>query len=270
MKHEENDEIFYGPCTPEGMYLHGKLNHPDYAYYSETYYDYFMQAARVTVPGDRFIKKNGGMRAFMCPECYGMIFKYVEYEDKTTLGDDSKDAPRIECSTYREFFIEECPECGAKFVNLVELDFMMGNIISLLNRKGYKTLFCCEGHVKGLEDHGHYESERHQPYITFDPSIDIVDECMHDLPLSWSLDIRYTAVWGAVSIISYFTRESDEYLYDLLDWVESLPKISPRQIKSDAEVCKSRLWQFQHNKATFEVVNYPVTRLSESIKSEIL
>lgn len=32
--------------------------------------------------------------------------------------------------------------------NVFEVDDLMGETISILNRKGYHTLYCCSGHVK--------------------------------------------------------------------------------------------------------------------------
>lgn len=38
--------------------------------------------------------------------------------------------------------------------NVFEVDDLMGETISILNKKGYHTLYCCSGHVK---DHRLYE-----------------------------------------------------------------------------------------------------------------
>ena len=51
------------------------------------------------------------------------------------------------------------------------IDEMIQEIIPLLNKLGYKTVFSCEGHIM-LNEEGKVE-EKHSPYIAFDKSIEI-------------------------------------------------------------------------------------------------
>jgi len=51
------------------------------------------------------------------------------------------------------------------------IDEMIQEIIPILNKLGYKTVFSCEGHIV-LNEKGDVE-ERHIPYIAFDKSVEI-------------------------------------------------------------------------------------------------
>ena len=101
---------------------------------------------------------------FMCPECYEIVdvrkvnnvidFEYYDLPDFMTdfhLGEDVEnvsynvDLPliNIHCT---------CKHCNNK-VSLIELDEGIVDMISNLNKKGYDTIFSCEGHIINEENY---------------------------------------------------------------------------------------------------------------------
>lgn len=92
----------------------------------------------------------------------------------------------------------------------VDIDNLMLPIIQILNRKGYKTLFCCSGHV------GDFESST---YIKFDDSVDLPY-----IPDMFKYS-SYTTIKKFIisKNITKKKQEIDDNIRDLLMWVISLP-----------------------------------------------
>lgn len=97
---------------------------------------------------------------YMCPNCYSISEKPVEHicEEHKFINHSSR---------------------GKRNKYEIELDANIAPAISQLNRKGYKTNFCCEGHFDSTH-----------AYIGFDPSVvnkDNIQELLSNLP-SWEID----------------------------------------------------------------------------------
>ena len=115
-----------------------------------------------------------------------------------------------------------CPKSGC-MGPVEEIDELMLPIIIMLNKKGYRTDFCCSGHlVNDL-------TERNSAYISF---VDLPPEIkMPALPRPWYWDIK--------SIIRCDNYKNDNpytlYNYWLNDlivlmvWVEQLEDISEKE-----------------------------------------
>lgn len=115
---------------------------------------------------------TSGTIAFMCPICYNIIYINGKYDYKVTV-------PFIDEFNFDTIFNFKCP-CCENIVKGIELDPNIAKDISRLNKKGYITKFCCEGHISKKEDRGSSD-----PYIFFENGIKISEDI---LPKSWYID----------------------------------------------------------------------------------
>ena len=60
-------------------------------------------------------------------------------------------------------------ECNCKNKKIIKIDNFLVDIIAKLNRSGYKTKYCCEGHVEIFEETK--EIDMDTPYILFKYSL---------------------------------------------------------------------------------------------------
>lgn len=117
--------------------------------------------------------------------------------------------------------------------NFVEIDENILNVIIALNKKGYATKFCCEGHID-YDDSG-IETGITAPYIAFEDGIHLPS-----IPEDWELDITTELMNDDYKLIngnweSIYAMEAayatDFYsakfnaLINLYDWVKDLPDI---------------------------------------------
>lgn len=173
-----------------------------------------------------FKNREVGKIQLMCPNCFHLypvevdndiqiLVKRVysndlsENESEISIGIDP--FAIISYSTYK------CAECGDKHfdVKLIPLDYNIAPTISILNKKGYYTMFCCESH----------EGEP-TAYIYFS-DIFIMDEVIrvekYKLPDTWYIDEEdYND--GMFIIRSKRTFYPDN-IRDIELWATSLPDI---------------------------------------------
>lgn len=118
-----------------------------------------------------------------------------------------------------------------------ECDDLIAPIITILNKKGFTTEFCCEGHWEWT-DTEHISSMLDVPYITF-----VVGFHLPNIPDGWHIDVSTTMTdeddnviegyWESIQARKLLEAENEmlfnaykiEALYNLLKWAESLPNI---------------------------------------------
>lgn len=110
----------------------------------------------------------------------------------------------------------ECPFCHVKY-SIVELDPDIAVAISILNRKGYKTNFCCQGHSIG-----------NNAYIAFENDSNIVNY-LHLLPDTWYFDledVKWSMIENNIVIRSDYIDEYNhaEAMDDIARFAEMLPE----------------------------------------------
>lgn len=123
-----------------------------------------------------FYYEEKGERGCMCPKCHEITYitvanNYKCYKDSDELQPPSR---MIHC------------KCGKTFINnsFEMLDPNIAEVISLLNKAGYTTEFCCEGH--GLNE----ANEVSVPYIYFIKNFDGELQAK-DLPENWIIEETY-------------------------------------------------------------------------------
>lgn len=96
---------------------------------------------------------------FMCPNCYEIIAIKRKDDYQPTVNDlltefDFGEDPHLhdfEMTLSLSNIKYNC-NCGER-VELIELDEGMANIVSILNKKHYKTISSCEGHITNEENY---------------------------------------------------------------------------------------------------------------------
>lgn len=145
------------------------------------------------VNNGKIVKVIDGTLGFVCPTCGEISFipTYLKYE--TDVNHESEEA-------IFPVFRVKCLHCEEKFNTIADYDPNIVYILYDLNRKGYKTVYSCEGHVDscGIS----------LPYISF------ADKTICDTiapPTGW--------VWtnDSKKVLTLYYDMSDEAQYKILD-----------------------------------------------------
>lgn len=121
-------------------------------------------------------KRYIGKLALMCPHCYEICMIDMDRKLKYNVKDDCK------ITTFTKFF-GKCKHCH-KFADYIEIDGNIAKTIKILNRKGYFTKFCCEGHDKVKRKNDKVSLA----YIYFDNGLKYLEFIIKVLPDSWYID----------------------------------------------------------------------------------
>ena len=154
-----------------------------------------------------------GHSGFFCKKCFHPIIVRLNIEYDS------------ECDNDLHFWVENrysfaCPECGT--INRVnyEIDPNITPTIALLNKKGYKTEFCCEGHYT--------EEGMDNAYIYFAKSVSPDILINNPLPYPWFRDteIQKDVDCSKELIIRCYTNiyKTDKRMAIIYKWAEGLPE----------------------------------------------
>lgn len=121
---------------------------------------------------DRYI----GNVALMCPYCYEIHMININKKIKYRIKNNNKIFASMK-------FNGICKYCH-NHTDFVEIDGNIGKTIKSLNRKGYITKFCCEGHDK-VENKN---DRMYRAYIYFDNGTTYLEYIRKFLPDSWYID----------------------------------------------------------------------------------
>lgn len=161
------------------------------------------------VYGEGIESNMNGTLALMCSNCYGLTYIDIEYNIKIKsklYGHNvsiSRD-PKISIT---------CKNCHW-YGDAILLDPNIAETISILNKKGYKTKYCCEGHSGEKYQYDGKDYYVDTGYIKFEKGICIDPD---SLPESWYLVLNDM-------IIKSKKDHSITYLNDIYEWAKSLPE----------------------------------------------
>ena len=184
-----------------------------------------------------------GIGAFMCPYCYNTNYCMISYNINFTkvIIPLSKDNFKSDETTRYSSIIPqisygiECEECSGIFSAYDIIDPNIAPIISILNKKGYKTKFCCEGHntdtyanIENPENKIEYnESEAYIVFINDDYITSKIKSSV--IPDPWFLDLdRFDDGSCCISCNHHDNEYLDYRLSTIKAWAESLDDISKR------------------------------------------
>lgn len=156
-----------------------------------------------------------GYIGLMCPYCFYSVKVRVSNRLESIIKHDAEgdDAPVVDVFIPVSYRVFECPSCKREYVHMIDIDVNIVDIISILNKKGYRTKYCCEGH--GIDD---------KPYIYF--TSNAILKHLDTLPLSWFHDRKEINKGDFINksvIIRSEYYKSGEHLFELKEWAESLP-----------------------------------------------
>ena len=167
---------------------------------------------------NHYYTKYDGYVGFMCPKCFSV--NYFE-ADFTVSGQKSTfNRKGIDYYMFPTFHIK-CSRCNEKFITQAWLDPNIAFVIGLLNKKGYETKYCCEGHREDeifLCDTSRNKKIKTAPYIMFrkEATIDFIKATVL-LPSPWFIK------GNSVRCKPKDADKDGNYLEILLNWVVKLP-----------------------------------------------
>lgn len=161
-------------------------------------------------------KNKGEVKSKLCPRCYSKIYRISKLGK--TLEDKEKCISYINEQTY----VNGCACCGYVGPTL-DIDVKLESVISMLNKRGYRTLNCCQGHIN---NHGHVVST---PYIMFSPDIvhneKELKEFEDSLPESWYIDNDPYIIQPGIIIRGDMIYHKN-YINDIILWASYIFKTS--------------------------------------------
>jgi hypothetical protein len=184
----------------------------------------------VNKKGDYYVRTKDnydGYVALMCPECFHVVYKKVSSSSVTQI----KTKELLSCPddydygmySHTSFYTCECEFCKES-QSLIQLDPNIAKAISILNLKGYKTKFCCEGHPA-------QENVPDVAYIYFSDWI-LMSKFIDDLPFGWYLDMETYRNEHEFIIRAEYQPYMD-YIYELEMWAKSIPYATEEEATRD-------------------------------------
>ena len=157
-----------------------------------------------------------GFLSLMCPHCFNIVTRQVDYDISSSVEaiqhvDGRSQTPDLHLFFSKNYKMTKCPKCKSKYVDMIELDPNISKAISLLNKKGYFTSYCCEGH-------GRYDTG----YVVFTNKYQVLEH-LNTLPITWCLDYNDIKQQKSKLIIRTEYCNKAEAMVDLLDWANGLP-----------------------------------------------
>lgn len=168
---------------------------------------------------EKYFKKVGykseesyqGTVKVMCPNCFSLFECIIKSKNSTLINQEKSDI-FIYYNCKPQYIIDECV-CGAISNYGIELDYNIADIISELNKKGFYTRYCCEGHLSGSI----------KPYIMFQEKK--IMEYYNILPFSWDINLSFLKYNNKIVFESdYYNKE--EALKDIKEFVDLLPNLN--------------------------------------------
>ena len=109
-----------------------------------------------------------------------------------------------------DFYRKKCENCGNEYFDPIQLDYNIAETISLLNKAGYKTKYCCEGHGKSDTT----------AYIMFDGSR--IMKHLNTLPITWEIDLDSVKTKYCNVVIRSEACNYEEAIMDIYDWASNI------------------------------------------------
>ena len=110
----------------------------------------------------------------LCPICFSEVKPYISLECwwDDVLGKNPQDLLDMpcKCKISIEDFSKRC----------IEIDELISKPISMLNKKGYRTRFCCSGHLRG----------KGTGYVMFDKYYEAIDKRVMDSEMFKCLNVE--------------------------------------------------------------------------------
>lgn len=166
-------------------------------------------------------EKLSGHIALMCPHCFNVIIRKVSIKTKVMIEQDIPAAenniarPELWVALSESYVADSCWFCGKDDIELIDLDPNISVVISIFNKKGFKTKFSCEGHGKD------------ESYIFFENDEILTHFNIVPLPTSWFVDeASYRDNIGC--IIRAKSSQYEKALKDIENFANALPNLNEK------------------------------------------
>lgn len=172
----------------------------------------------------QFHAESPSINDLVCSNCWNVVHSKLSidgpdiYTQFQFINDIQASANRWQCP--------HCKQAGS----LIMIDSGISDIICTLNRKNYKTAYCCEGHLsKNLYNIN--------PYIKFKRDYSCIIRA-HRIPNGWTyyapvvIDDNGQCTGETVSMLEWPWLLEKPTWGSLLEWVESLPVVSHENVRA--------------------------------------
>lgn len=165
--------------------------------------------------------------AIMCGKCFGIY--EAEYTTVQISSLYSKESPLFLSINNNPIHIEQCKYCNQRYPISIELDINIAQSISIFNKKGYSTKFCCESHNNGDQGYIYFKNNKILDYIDYLPDswyLDLTDikEPIFDLEMG-----RPVNKSNIIIRTDYYSFENS--MIDILEFAKSLPHCCEKELK---------------------------------------
>lgn len=151
-----------------------------------------------------------GWHGLMCPKCFNVVYRRVHYVSSSMVENSYVDRndPEMMIVPGINFVQKKCYGCWNEYFEPIQLDYNIAATISLLNKAGYTTKYCCEGHGKPDT----------YAYIMFDGNK--IMKYLNALPITWEVDLDTIRENGSKYdiIIRSEACNYEEAIMDIYDW----------------------------------------------------
>lgn len=193
---------------------------------------------------NEYKRQREGVISLMCPHCYNITEVSINNDIHSSVTNFEKS--RIETNVCISYFSDKCDNCGIENIDYIEIDASISDIISKLNKKGYITRFCCEGHIDNhevdYEDDDVEYGNGGYIYFMFD-HIRKFEYIMPDLMYLDTEDLKQGRI-----IYRWDANNKFEVLSDLQVFVDALPicndGIVSHIAKITSDLCSQRTYSF--------------------------
>lgn len=145
--------------------------------------------------------------ALMCPKCFNIV---GTCEQEVKVNFTRKEEPAKFYGHTMNIQVDGfCDECGEYIEEFLTIDGDIAETISLLNQKGYKTLFSCSGHPNSTSAYIYFRNSRYLNYIK-------------SIPENWKIDVNDYILKLDLIIRSEYRKYNPDELYN---WAVGLPPI---------------------------------------------
>ena len=178
------------------------------------------------IPVPVFARDTGsdGWIGLMCPECFNVVSRRLHYTSSVLVENAYFDEENPEMMIHSDikFIQKKCEKCGNEYFEPIQLDYNIAETISLLNKAGYRTKYCCEGHG----------NKNTYAYIMFGNSC--IMKHLNTLPITWEIDLDSLKNSLKITYCKHIVIRSEacnyeEAIMDIYEWALNIYKLETEE-----------------------------------------
>ena len=150
--------------------------------------------------------------ALMCPQCYELVGT-IKQKITTEIFLDKNGRAKFYGHNINFQIDGYCDYCDEYIEEFLTIDADIAASISLLNKKGWKTNFCCSGHENSVDAYIYFRNNKYLKYIA-------------TIPKGWKVDVNDYTKLNSFIIRSKYGKYDPTELYEWAKILYTLPDIS--------------------------------------------